>query len=79
MAPKDLGSPKKMNKESENCYSVCQSSPNGGSPNVLVVQNNPNGDSSNIIVVPMAIVCMSLLSKIVQTAIVHTAIVQMSL
>ena len=38
-----------MNKESENCLSVCHSSPNGGSPNVLVVQNSPNGDSPNVI------------------------------
>ena len=31
--------------QSENFYSVCLSSPNSGSPNVLVVQNSPNGDS----------------------------------
>ena len=43
-----------MNKESENCKSVCHSRPNGDNQSVLIVQNSPivigspKGDSPNV-------------------------------
>ena len=69
-----------MNKESENCQSVCHSSPNGDSPNVLEVQNSPNDDSPNFIVVQMATARMSFQPKIVQMTLVQMSqVVQMAI